>query len=656
MRRLPERLLVVLLALLAVTPAPAAEALDEDLQLEELLKQGLSQTPRGVQVSTASRFAQSAEQAPALTYVMTDEDIRRFGMRSITDVLRSLPGIYITTNRNFSYIGARGLGRPGDYNSRLLLLIDGVRTNDAATDAALVGPEFFLPVDLIERVEFTPGPGSALYGNNAFLGVINIITKRADKLAGVQARLSADSMRGSEAQLSIGQRFEQGGEAWLSASLMDRARLEYGRPVPAEFDGLLRSFNWDRAKRLVVSASVGGWSLRAGIAERQRGLPSPLAYEPLQLGQFVSVYRNAFGSLGYETSLGPEWDLSVDGSLQRSISYGRHPFFADDGSLSTYMDQARARWAHFDLRLGNSHFANHYLLFGIERQLDFDESISGSVNGEVIQAFGGRVGRSGLYIQDEWKISANALLVAGLRRDLDDRAIERSVNPRLALVWRIGADANLRASYGSAFRAANLNEFATNYSLEGETPRPERVRSFELSWEHRANAQLQYRASYFHSHLIDLISAGNDTPLYQNDGPIHSQGVDLGLEQRWKGGARLAAALSVQRTRDSAHKALNNSPAKLLKLHLSYPLWEDKLYLGWQLLAQSRRLTVEHSLPGCTIHNVHLSWQFDRWTELGLGLHNASDTLCADHTDLASPPMAQEWRQLRLSLSRRFGS
>lgn len=643
------------LALCCLGMAQAAEAPDQDLQLEELLRQGLNQTPRGVQVSTASRFAQSAEQAPALTYVITEEDIRLFGMRNITDVLRSLPGLYITTNRNFNYIGARGLGRPGDYNSRLLLLIDGVRTNDAGTDAALVGAEFFLPVDLIERVEFTPGPGSALYGNNAFFGVINVITKRADRLAGVQARASVDSMRGSELQASIGQRFEQGGEAWLSVSGMDRRNLEYGRPIPPEYDSLLRSFNWDRAQRVFGSASYGGWSMRAGISERKRGLPAPTSDTQLLIGQFTSVYRNAFASVGFETALGAEWDLSVDGSLQRSQSFGRHPYVDDAGVESIYVDRAQSRWGHFDLRLGNSHFANHYLLFGLERQLDFDSVISGSVDGEIIQAFGGRVGRSGLYIQDEWKISANAVLVAGLRRDLDDRALEQSLNPRLAWVWRASPDASLRVSYGSAFRAPNLNEFTTNAALEGDFPRPERVRSFELSWEHRLTPQTQYRASYFQSRLRDLISAGIDTPLYLNDPPIRSQGLDLGLEHRWKGGSRLSATLSLQHTRDSEGRALLNSPAALLKLHLSYPLWEGG-WLGWQLLGQSRKLTVGRTLPGCLMQNLHLSWQIDRRTQLGVGLHNATDTLCADHTDLGGPPMSQEWRQLRLSLSRSFGS
>lgn len=655
-RRRARALCGCLLALAGCGAALAAPDAEEPPGLEELLRQGLNQVPRGVQVSTASRFSQSAEDAPALTYVLTDGEIRDFGMRRFTDVLRALPGIYITSNGNFSYVGARGLGRPGDYNSRLLLLIDGVRTNDAVTDSALVGPEFFLDVDLIERVEFTPGPGSALYGNNAFLGVINVITKRADKLAGVRARLSVDSLKGRDWAFSLGRRFDGGAEAWIAASGFERRDIEHPRPHPDEFDSPLRALSWDRAKRLAASVSWQGLTLRAGLSERRRGLPNTMSDTELRLGQFRSTYRDAYLSLAYERRLGADWDLSVDGSLHRSRNQGDSPFLEADGAVSHFVDEAKGRWGHFDLNVGYSGFPGHYLLLGVERQLDFSESIEVSINAELLEGFGGRIGRTGLFVQDEWKLAADALLVAGLRRDKDDRALEDSLDPRLALVWHPFSDASLRLSYGTAFRAANLNEYSINTQFDVPVPEPERVRSFELGWEHRPTPRLQYRISAYRSRLLGLISSRDDAPIFENSPRISAEGVELGMEHRWAQGARLSASLGLQHSRTPNGVQLDNSPERLLKLHFSQPIWADRLSWAWEWIGMSRRLSTGHIVPGYSLHNLNLQWKLERDTVMQLGIYNALDTRVFDRTDLSVGLIKQEGRLVRLSLSRRFGS
>jgi iron complex outermembrane receptor protein len=141
MRARAERGLVSALALLAAAGV-LAQAEAPEPSLEELMRQGLPGLSRRAEVSTAARQAQSADRAPTLTYVLTDEDIRAQGWRNLTDVLNQLPGLFISSNGSFSYVGARGLGRPGDFNARVLLLIDGMRANENIYDAAQVGAEF----------------------------------------------------------------------------------------------------------------------------------------------------------------------------------------------------------------------------------------------------------------------------------------------------------------------------------------------------------------------------------------------------------------------------------------------------------------------------------------------------------------------------------
>ena len=115
--------------------------------------------------------------------VITAQDIRAYGWRTLGDLLRSAPGFYVTYPRSYGFVGVRGFGRPGDFGGRILLLLNGHRMNDPLYDTAAVMNDFILDMDLIDRVEIVRGPGSALYGNNAFFAVVNVITKRAVRSA-----------------------------------------------------------------------------------------------------------------------------------------------------------------------------------------------------------------------------------------------------------------------------------------------------------------------------------------------------------------------------------------------------------------------------------------------------------------------------------------
>jgi len=670
MRRHPEAarpllqlLQLVLAGLCAHAGAQAAEPATSpelELGLEELLRQELRTVPRAVEVSTASRFAQSAEQAPAVTHVLTDVDIRNLGLRSFTDILRSLPGLYITSNGNFNYVGARGLGRPGDFNARLLLLVDGTRVNENITDAALIGPEFLVDMALIDRVEFTPGPGSALYGNNAFFGVINVQTKRADKLAGWRANLAADSLRGNSWQTSLGQRFERGGEAWLSLSGFERSRIRSDVPVPQALDEQLKPYNWDRGQRLLARADLGGWSLRVGHSERTRGMPVLYSQQPLEFGQSRSLYRNAFALLAYEASLGAHWDFSADISFKRSVSRLREPARVQ-GEPRVYQGLSQGRWQQASLRLGSTRWQHHHVLAGLELHSDREQYIGYSLLGDPpFQAFFGDTRRLGIFLQDEWQLSAEHRLVLGLRRDSDKRDPQARLNPRLSWVWSLLGDAQLKLLYGSAYRAANLYEFQINSPWDAPTPAPERMRSLELAFEQRLTPQLHYRASVYQTQLRELISLSAETGLYINQQAVRSRGLELGLERRWDQGERLNLSLSLQRSRDSQGLGLDNSPAALFNLAYTQPLlrerFDDALQLSWQLQGMSRRRFSGGELPGHVLQNLHAVWRLDAHSEMSLGVYNLGDVAYQDRTDPDSPPRLQQGRMLRLQLSRSFGS
>ena len=111
--------------------------------------------------------------------------------RTLADVLNSVRGFYTSYDRNYSYIGVRGFARPGDYNTRVLLLIDGHRFNEPTYDMAAIGTDFPIDVSLVDKVEVIRGPASSLYGTSAFFAVINVITKTASARQGTQVEMAA---------------------------------------------------------------------------------------------------------------------------------------------------------------------------------------------------------------------------------------------------------------------------------------------------------------------------------------------------------------------------------------------------------------------------------------------------------------------------------
>src|ERR1700730_8483152 len=216
-RQAPVSVILSLLALLNTTPALAQNKGDTpnllDMSLEDLMSIEIDS------VYGASGFKQKVTEAPASVTIITSEEIQKFGYRTLADILRNVRGFYVTYDRNYSYLGVRGYGPSGDYNSRIAVLIDGRRLNDNIFDAALIGTEFPIDVDLIDRVEVIRGPNSSLYVASAFLGVIDIVTKQGKDVPKVSAAGSVASYGAYQGRVTYGNKFSNGLELLLSGSV-----------------------------------------------------------------------------------------------------------------------------------------------------------------------------------------------------------------------------------------------------------------------------------------------------------------------------------------------------------------------------------------------------------------------------------------------------
>jgi outer membrane receptor for ferrienterochelin and colicin len=224
--------LVVSAFTLMVQAVPATEIELVELPLEQLLE---------VTVISASKFEQPSRDAPSAVQVISREEIRRYGWRTLTEALNTLPGLYASNDKAYDFLGARGFQITGDYNTRFLLLLDGQRNNDNIYHSAMTGTEAWLDMSAIERIEYIPGPGSALYGSSAMFGVINVITRQGE----------ASGLR--EAGLRLSDQGNKGVNLISSQTLPGEAKetrvfLQYAHDVQAR----QQNFN------SVPAASLGG--------------------------------------------------------------------------------------------------------------------------------------------------------------------------------------------------------------------------------------------------------------------------------------------------------------------------------------------------------------------------------------------------------------
>src|SRR4029077_16247116 len=189
---------------LAISSSVSAQTPLLDLSLEDLMQRDAGQ------VFGASERLQPVMEAPASVSFITAEEIARYGYRTLADILRGVRGMYVTDDRNFSFIGVRGFAKPGDYNSRILLLVNGHRVNDNVFGQAEIGAEFGLDPAMFERVEIIRGPASPLYGDGVWFAGVNVMTKTGASLGGASVTLEGGALGSSVARGAIGHTFANG--------------------------------------------------------------------------------------------------------------------------------------------------------------------------------------------------------------------------------------------------------------------------------------------------------------------------------------------------------------------------------------------------------------------------------------------------------------
>jgi outer membrane receptor for ferrienterochelin and colicins len=523
----------------AAIAAPALARADGDL--EAILEEHV--------VTTASQTAETAKTAPATTSVITAEEIHRHGIRSLNEALNYLSlGMFTTNPAHGVEAGARGVLITVDYGNHILLLIDGHAVNEPYGGAASFDRGLGVPIELVDHIEVILGPGAVLYGSNAMLGVVNVVTKRVKDYRGLH--VIADSELATWGKVGVG---AGGTVSFLGRPVELTAAVEYQHQDGPAFTFGPQEYGNDAVteapKRFTrQGAATGVWG---GTARRSHKSTAPSAYARLVSGNLevtlrASSYQRASPYLDNLINSVGDFDAAGVYELERwffaNVKYRipvsavfdlRTRLYADSYGYDWYNKSSaaedcfdgqvdgckrnlrgRARWVGGEVRGTFDWLKTNQLVTMLGTDARRETVLAGMETvptGVGSREQSGRVDvdnlRLGVYAQQTATPWRWLVLNGGARLDVAE-GYPGALSPRAMAgitPWKAGT---LKLIYSQAFRAPSSYErkFEDIYALQAVNLRPEHEDSVEASFEQQFGAH-RVLFGVFRTRWTDLVTS-----------------------------------------------------------------------------------------------------------------------------------------------------
>ena len=610
--------------LMVVAPVFAGPYEDEEALF------GLYGDEEFISIATGSR--QPIAKAPAVATVRTAQDIQNMGATDLDEVLETIPGLHVSRDP-FGYQPAyifRGIY--SKFNPQVLVLINGVPlTNLFHGDRGLIWGG--MPVNAIARVEVIRGPGSALYGADAFAGVINIFPKTFDDLEGVQlgGRVGSYNLldlwylgRGTLGDGKLALIVEGHKTSGQDEVIESDAQSNLDELMGTDASLAPDSVNLSRENLDVrLEYSIGRWKARAGLQRRSNfgnGVGIAEALDPEN--RYLSERRNVDFSY-FNDSLAESWEFSaqlsyLDTSQEveenliifppgSNLGFGEFPQGVI-GNPEVYERHSRIdisssyrgfKW--HSIRMGAGYYYGD--LYRVEETKNFgvdpdtglplaagSDLVDVSDTSYVFLKEGKRRNRY-VFLQDIWDLAADWELTAGLRWD-DYSDFGDTVNPRLALVWSTTRNLTTKLLYGKAFRSPSFTQTraVNNPSVLGNPNLdPETIESLEVAFDYRFSERLKIGLNVFTYKWGDIIEfipdENSSTSTASNDGTQIGKGFEFEADWKLRNELRVTASYSLQKSYDQdTHDATSQSPERRLFVALQYDglgNWQGNTQFNW---------------------------------------------------------------------------
>ncbi|MCM2324638.1 MAG: TonB-dependent receptor [Oligoflexia bacterium] len=586
-----------------------------ELSIEELMKVKVT--------SIGSGTAKPETESPAVATVLTASDLELMGATTMSEALNAVPGLHVsrTGHRLRPRYLIRGITTA--FNPQVLVLLNGMPlTSLLRGDRGTTVED--IPIAAIARIEVIRGPGSALYGADAYAGVINVVTKTAPDFRGSLAGLGVGGFDTQQAWLGHGATYGDldlsflmtydttGGHRRVietdAQSALDLASGTDASRAPGPMQTSIKAWN------LFVDAKRGGWgfdgylhsawNLGAGAGIAQALDTYTRARGSRAAANLSYVDENLLAALSSRSEVGffhssQEFDRGIQ-LFPPGTNLGGGEFIEGVlGSPEFWERQLRLRqtfefsgWERHRLRFGLGYHFGH--LYRVKESKNFDISFA-PLPGltdvtDTPAVFIPEHSRHSydLFVQDEWKLHDSWELTAGARYD-HYSDFGGTLNPRLALVWAASPRFTGKLLYGRAFRAPSMAELYTinnPVSLGNPDLEPELLDSIELAWSYEVPGRWFAGINFFRYEAKDLISFVQDpagpTATARNFADQVGSGVEL--EARFRPLPRLAL-VSHHAIQDSTNENSGRAPG-LSPNHKGYARVDWSLAPAWSLSGQ----------------------------------------------------------------------
>jgi len=563
-------------------------------------------------VSIASGSRQPIARAPSVATVITAEDIAAIGAADLDEVLETVPGLHVTrspSGYNPIYT-IRGIYT--QYNPQVLMLVNGIPiTGVTFGDRSQIWAGF--PVENIGRIEVIRGPGSALYGADAFSGVINIITKTATDIDGTQLGVRAGSFNSRDGWVQHGGKWgsydvaaylragrTNGQDQIITADALTGSPFPTYAPGPVNLgrDAIDGRFDLSRDK----------WRLRAGYQQRSdaktgAGVASALDPVGTNFGERINTdltYQDVNFARDLEVTAQASYFYISEESNLTLYPPGYAGFFPE-GFIGN-----PAKWerhTRFNLSAVYTGLQKHKLRLGIGTQNDnlyrTEETNNFTTGGPVVAVIPFLLPHSRrvnfVYAQDEWGFTKDWYLTAGVRQDRYSD-FGNTTNPRVALVWETAYNLTSKLLYGKAFRPPSFSELynTPNPVLIGNPNlKPESNESVELAFAWQATSALQANLNLFRYQMKDIMRLDTAVTV-QNSGRQHGEGFEAELLWDASSSLRLSGNYAQQHSID---EATNQDPGNAPRQHV-YVRADWRFIPSWMLNTQVNYVADRKREPG----------------------------------------------------------
>jgi outer membrane receptor protein involved in Fe transport len=617
------------------------------------------------EIVAASRQAESTDEAPASVSLISQEELRAFGYQTIVDAVAGQRGIYQSNDGTYASIGLRGFSQPQDYGNRLLTLVDGHTMNDDMLGSSYVGYDARVDLLDVERIELVRGPGSVLYGSNAFFGVINLVTRDRESALPPHVSVASD---GGTARLRVGasHRISRDAGYWVSAGGV------WSGGDDLRFDDLDEEVR-DRDGFWAAAAAARAWwgdvTLQTQWNHRDKDYATGAFETLLGDGRAEARDTRGFVELRWEPSFGDRVSLVARAYGDVYRFGGDYPYEDGDGGL--YRDEYRGSWLGGELR--GVIRATDWLRFtlGAEGRRSIQAELrgasalddDGNPNDELTIDEEPNLSIVGGYVLANVRAARWMTIDVGARFDFvstdtpnidpitgtRDAATttQEAVSPRGAVILSPWDGGTVKLLGGGSFRAPSPYELRYNDGGFTQVAPPagsldaERIWTGELEVAHRLDAVVLSANAYYNriDNLVAFELDSNDLFVYGNlNEDAQTLGAEAEVRREMRRGWMVAASYAWQRTRvgdlfGSRAERLPNSPEHLASVRGIVPLAPEVANLALRLRVESRRRVLVFDEDGGEslergdvplLMDLVFSGEFSRWNlSYVLGVRNA---------------------------------